>query len=218
MTGKNLHEKASAHRALPTGGGDGGDQAVAADHRGGWVTGVTVECSASRSSWDIKTRRWTKSSIESSKLNRALLPKDKHHHTLERRLQARSLTRGACGTGDRSETPMPVLSLPLSTCHRLRRRPRRRRRRLDRLHRRLRMYIRRSASARIRQSTCAWRGSSASARLEREREDEAEFERLVDQGMHIEGGILEYLELEVGLEDETEFERLVARMCCAHAR
>ena len=27
-----------------------------------------------------------------------------------------------------------------------------------------------------------------SARLEREREDEAEFERLVDQGMHIEGG------------------------------
>ena len=41
MTGKNLHEKAPAHRALPTGGGDGGDQAVAADHRGGWVTGVT---------------------------------------------------------------------------------------------------------------------------------------------------------------------------------
>ena len=36
--------------------------------------------------------------------------------------------------------------------------------------------------------------------------------------MHIEGGILEYLELEVGLEDEAEFERLVARMCCAHAR
>ena len=40
------------------------------------------------------------------------------------------------------------------------------------------------------------------------REDEAEFERLVDQGMHIEGGILEYLELERGL--EAEFERLVA--------
>ena len=190
MTGKNLHEKASAHRALPTGGGDGGDQAVAADHRGGWVTGVT-------GMFGVKVKLGYKDEKMDEEFDREL--QIEQGIIAERQAPSHS---GAAATGEESDErslwdrrplgdayarakPAVVnLSSPSSPPSS----PSSARRRLDRLHRRLRMYIRRSASARIRQSTCAWRGSSASARLEREREDEA------------------------------EFERLVARMCCAHAR